>query len=295
MIKPVASASPLSSAVHRAAASVKSRPGVVADTSCARSQFGDSPQCRRIPDVSLPMRGRCGRRNLGFAGFSWICGLAAAIVGSPADVRAQGNPPSSTRCHFENASTGKVTAVTDGRSFLLEDGREIRLAGIEVPPPPRSGETGPRAEAGTRRPGRAPIEFLAVEMSSCATMGRRPTATAASSPMPSRKTASRRSAAHEMLAQGFARVSAAGRGCVPCAEELLARERAARQAKLGLWGESRIMSSWGRRAWRARGRAGPFHGGGRQGVVGPRERRHHLYEFRAAMVGGAHGHDLETE
>ena len=47
------------------------------------------------------------------------------------------------------------------------------------------------------------------------------------------------SAAHEMLARGFARVSAheTGTGYRACADELLARERAARQAKLGLWGE----------------------------------------------------------
>ena len=42
--------------------------------------------------------------------------------------------------------------------------------------------------------------------------------------------------AHELLAKGFARVSAHV-GERPCADELLARERAARQAKLGLWGE----------------------------------------------------------
>ena len=47
---------------------------------------------------------------------------------------------------------------------------------------------------------------------------------------------SRQSVVHEMLARGFARVSAHV-GDRPCAEELLARERAARQAKLGLWRE----------------------------------------------------------
>src|SRR5262249_62420136 len=46
----------------------------------------------------------------------------------------------------------------------------------------------------------------------------------------------RQSAAHEMLARGFARVSAAV-GAPPCAQELLGRERAAREARLGLWAE----------------------------------------------------------
>jgi hypothetical protein len=46
----------------------------------------------------------------------------------------------------------------------------------------------------------------------------------------------RRSVAHEMLARGFARV-AAHIGDRACAEELLAQERSARRAKLGLWSE----------------------------------------------------------
>jgi hypothetical protein len=48
---------------------------------------------------------------------------------------------------------------------------------------------------------------------------------------------SQQSAAHEMLATGFARVSAHV-GDVACAAELLAREQGARTAKLGLWGEA---------------------------------------------------------
>ena len=48
---------------------------------------------------------------------------------------------------------------------------------------------------------------------------------------------SQESVAHAMLAKGFARVSAHV-GERPCADELLARERAAREAKLGLWGEA---------------------------------------------------------
>ena len=46
-----------------------------------------------------------------------------------------------------------------------------------------------------------------------------------------------KSAAHEMLASGFARVSPP-LGDAACAAELLAREAFARQGKLGLWGES---------------------------------------------------------
>jgi len=36
-------------------------------------------------------------------------------------------------CGADTTSEGRVVQVTDGRSFVLDDGREIRLAAIEVP------------------------------------------------------------------------------------------------------------------------------------------------------------------
>ena len=102
-----------------------------------------------------------------------------------------------------------------------------------------------------------------------------------------------RSAAHDMLARGFARV-AARVGDRACAAELLAQERAARDAGLGLWAEPYYSIVGGRQRGGASGRAGPFYGGTGQGVVGPRERGHNIYEFRPALVGGADRYDLET-
>src|SRR5262249_58418147 len=61
-------------------------------------------------------------------------------------VEAQDGPV--TACRFEVAGTGKVRAITGGRSFILDDGREIRLAAIEVPLAPAVGESGPQAGAG---------------------------------------------------------------------------------------------------------------------------------------------------
>ena len=52
---------------------------------------------------------------------------ALAII---AIVTAAG-PASGTPCAFEPQGEGRVTAVTDARSFRLEDGRDVRLAGIE--------------------------------------------------------------------------------------------------------------------------------------------------------------------
>jgi endonuclease YncB( thermonuclease family) len=39
--------------------------------------------------------------------------------------------PAEAACSFEIQGEGRVAAVIDGRSFRLDDGREVRLAGIE--------------------------------------------------------------------------------------------------------------------------------------------------------------------
>jgi endonuclease YncB( thermonuclease family) len=160
--------------------------------------------------------------------------MAGATLLPMASARAQS--PASTVCRFEAAGTGKVRAITDGRSFILDDGREIRLAGIEVPLPPGPGESGARAEAGlaARQALEAILSGQGVELrqngAAADRYGRTPALVYVV------RDGSRQSVVHEMLARGFARVSAHV-GDRPCAEELLARERAARQAKLGLWRE----------------------------------------------------------
>jgi len=159
--------------------------------------------------------------------------MAGAVVLPTAAARTQGRPLSA--CRFEVAGTGNVRAIIDGRSFTLEDGREIRLAGIEVPLPPASGESGPRAEAA--------LAARAALASMLATQRVELRQNGAGADRYGRarhglRRARRRCAlvTHEMLARGFARVSAYV-GDRPCAEELLAQERAARRAKLGLWSE----------------------------------------------------------
>jgi endonuclease YncB( thermonuclease family) len=160
--------------------------------------------------------------------------MAGAIALSMANVHAQGGP--SSACSFELAGMGQVRVIDDGRSFTLRDGREVRLAGIEVPLTPGSGEDDARAAAGIAA--RAVLASMLADVE----VELRPSAAA-----PDRygrtlafvhftRDGALRSAAHEMLAKGFARVSAHV-GDRACAAELLAQERAARQAKLGLWGE----------------------------------------------------------
>ena len=75
-----------------------------------------------------------------------FCCVSCMAIMLPA-AGARSESPELTACRFEPAGAAKVRAVSDGRSFILEDGREIRLAGIEVPLPPAAGESGPNAEA----------------------------------------------------------------------------------------------------------------------------------------------------
>jgi endonuclease YncB( thermonuclease family) len=176
--------------------------------------------------------------------------------------RAQGRLPAAlpaaTGCRAELANSeilttesldrGKVRAVTDGRSFVLDDGRDIRLAGIEVPLPPGPGESGARAAAAhaAGQTARAALESMVAGQNVALR------ASGAADDRYGRMLAhvyvvrggSGHSVAHEMLARGFARFSAQignqtgkNAGDRPCAAELLGRERSAREAKLGLWRE----------------------------------------------------------
>src|SRR6478609_3738682 len=233
-----------------------------------------------------------GRRQGILASFCWVSWMAAFIALPTEPAGAESRP--STSCRSESGGTGKVRAITDGRSFTLDDGREIRLAGIEAPLLPGPGEAGTRAKAGLAA--RAALESIIAGQNVDLRQNDMPAdrygrTTAfvyvSGGAMPE-------SVAHEMLARGFARVSAHV-GERPCADELLARERAARQAKLGLWGRTVLCHRRGRERGRTGGRARPFHAGGRQGVVGPRERRHDIREFRPTMVTGSHGDHSEAQ
>jgi endonuclease YncB( thermonuclease family) len=166
----------------------------------------------------------------------WGSVIVAAIVAGSAGLAAAEGARTASPCAFEAAGAGKVATVTDGRSFLLEDGGSFRLAGIEVPPLPISGETGARAEAGLAA--RAALESMLLGQivalrQAGAPRDRYNRALAHAAVI---RDGVERSAAHEMLALGYARVGAQT-GERACAAELLGRERAARDGKLGLWAE----------------------------------------------------------
>jgi endonuclease YncB( thermonuclease family) len=67
--------------------------------------------------------GRTGPRRRGWVVIALGCGLMlAAAVPAPAAAAA---------CAFEPQGEGRVVAVIDARTVRLQDGREVRLAGIE--------------------------------------------------------------------------------------------------------------------------------------------------------------------
>jgi endonuclease YncB( thermonuclease family) len=161
--------------------------------------------------------------------------IAASLVAAvPAPAQKPGRAPAAA-CRFELVGSGRVVAVADGRSFALDDGREVRLAAIEAPPAPQPGETGPRAAVGAAA--KAALEALVlgqtVELHQREQVSDRYGRILAYASVPA---GAEPSIAHALVARGFARV-AASVDDPACAAELLSRERVARNQRLGLWGE----------------------------------------------------------
>ena len=144
-------------------------------------------------------------------------------------------PQPAVSCGGAEIARGAVGRVIDGRTFVLDDGREVRLAAIEVPPltPPMQTGAAPggaaakealealaggdevvlrRAEVLSDRYGRLVAYAYAV------------------------RDGDELFVQGELIASGFARVAERA-GNRACAAELVHREAAARQAKLGLWAD----------------------------------------------------------
>ncbi|MEA2905752.1 MAG: hypothetical protein QOI12_3139 [Alphaproteobacteria bacterium] len=166
----------------------------------------------------------------------WFAGAVAALCAASPPAQGEDRTPGpASACRFAMVGSGKVARVIDGRSFVLDDGREVRVAAVEVPPIAGSGDTGIADAAGVtaRTELAALLAGHTVELRQQGPALDRYGRTLAQVYLPGDGS---RSAAHDMLARGYARV-AAQVGNAGCAAELLARERAARAAKLGLWGE----------------------------------------------------------
>jgi endonuclease YncB( thermonuclease family) len=125
-------------------------------------------------------------------------------------------------CKLTDIGTGAVASVRDGRTLLLADGRELRLAAIEASDDSRSilqslvGERDLRLKQLTPerdRYGRLVVFVFADD--------------------------GQKSVQQTLLEQGRARVSART-GNKACADLLLASERAARAARRGLWADPNL-------------------------------------------------------
>jgi endonuclease YncB( thermonuclease family) len=122
-------------------------------------------------------------------------------------------------CKFSAIGTAEVAAVRDGRTLLLADGRELRLAAIEIADSSRAALQDLIGARALR------LESLAAERDR---YGRLVAFAFAGE--------AKESLQQALLAQGQARVSARV-GDKACADALLAVERNARAARRGLWAD----------------------------------------------------------
>ncbi len=134
------------------------------------------------------------------------------------------------RCVLEPAGSGVVAHVIDGRSFRLTDGREIRLAGIEVPLMARAGETPLRAALAAKESLESIVGGQEVTLKAVAREPDRYGRTLAYA------FAGQIAAQYLLLARGHARVSLQVTP-TSCRTELLRQETTARTAGLGLWAD----------------------------------------------------------
>jgi endonuclease YncB( thermonuclease family) len=142
---------------------------------------------------------------------------AAVVLGAIAPTVT--GPALAAPCSFEPQGEGRVSAIIDARTFRMDDGREVRLAGIET-------VAGGAAALGALVAGRNVT--LRGETDAPDRYGRQPTFV-----FVEQATASVQS---HLLAEGDALVSG-NIADKACAAELTAAEAAARQARRGIWAD----------------------------------------------------------
>ena len=156
--------------------------------------------------------------------------VAVALPFSLLLVAAAAGPADAAGCAFEPQGEGRVAAVIDARSFRLQDGREVRLAGIEPVVAEKASRTSAlaaivagrevtlRGEDDTPdRYGRQPAFVFLDDSATMMVQGL-------------------------LLAQGEALVSATVTD-KNCAKMLIAEENAARDAKRGTWADPAALKN----------------------------------------------------
>jgi endonuclease YncB( thermonuclease family) len=136
----------------------------------------------------------------------------------------------SEACHFGQTATARVAAIPDGETLVLEDGRVLRLAGIDVPKRP----LGQPQDAAGSIAEQAHMALAEIAIGTTVSFldrdlrdrhGRLPTAVFQ---------ADGRLLQGILISRGLARVRIAGEA-PPCVTEMLAGEAIARNGGLGLW------------------------------------------------------------
>ncbi len=158
----------------------------------------------------------------GATDFRGAC-IAAVVVSAIATSPAL----AASACSLAPQGEGRVSAIIDARTFRMDDGREVRLAGIETVMSDRSAALSALVAGrdvtlhgdtdAPDRYGRQPA-FVFVEQ--------------AATPVQ-----------HQLLTQGDALVSGAVVADKACAGELAAAEAAARRARRGIWADSAAIKN----------------------------------------------------
>jgi endonuclease YncB( thermonuclease family) len=172
------------------------------------------------------------RRYISTVTLACAAGLATCAAG------AQTRPRGATECGADNGSGEiarvEVARVVDGRSFLLADGREVRLAGIEtlLPVPGDEDEARVAAAAAARSALEAFVRDrdIAIRSTGSDRYGRLLAYVFVRTP------SGEILAQRELVAAGHALLSPAPLPA-PCRASLREAERTARAAELGLWGD----------------------------------------------------------
>jgi len=207
-----------------------------------------APRCRCIPVFGLT---RMGWRDGIFAGILAAAVTAACGCFGPAVAQtAQASPP----CGADELARGTVSRIIDGRTFVLDDGREVRLAAIEVPPlsPPQDSSQGSGQKSdqeSDQHSGALPDgsaakgarDALVALTEGDQVLLRRAEAAADRYGRLLAYAYTERDGDElfvqgELIGSGFARVGDRI-GSRACAADLFKRENAARAAKLGLWAD----------------------------------------------------------
>jgi endonuclease YncB( thermonuclease family) len=161
--------------------------------------------------------------------------LALACGGSLATAQQQ----TQAACGGDEIARATVSRVSDGRTFTLADGREVRLAAIEVPPMPMPLQSDPPpASAPGAAAAKAALDALAG--GDTVVLRRAQIATDRYGRIVAYAYTERDGdelfVQGELITAGFARVGDQV-SSPACAAALLARETAARKARLGLWAD----------------------------------------------------------